>query len=111
MGHRSTAAFLQGQTGQDPNLYAAKESLHEAGFAVDIKWSLLQENMKEKVVQAARNESISWGGEFSKRKEPWHFYKEVPGGRAKRTEYIEKAQSQFISSVINRVFSCIAPVL
>ncbi|GAI22832.1 unnamed protein product [marine sediment metagenome] len=28
-------------------------------------------------------------------KEPWHFNKEVPGGREKRPEFIRRAQSQF----------------
>jgi RHS repeat-associated protein len=101
----------QAELSKDPSLYAAKESLHEAGFAIDIKWALIPENMKGQAVQLAKKQGLSWGGEFTKRKEPWHFYKEVPGGKGKRTEYIERAQTQFISHTINSIFLGFAPVL
>jgi RHS repeat-associated protein len=66
-------------------------SLHEAGFAVDIKWSLIPDNLKNQVVQNAKDAGLDWGGTFKKKSDPVHFYHD-PGNRAKR---IADAQKEY----------------
>jgi RHS repeat-associated protein len=93
---------------KNPNLDAAEISLHEAGFAVDIKMSQFTENKKDLIVKSAEKAGLSWGGKFISRKHPEHYYKEVPGGMEKRTEYREKAQAQAIRLVSMNIMTMIA---
>jgi len=79
-----------------PNSYPVAEpgkSLHEAGRAVDVNIAPFknQEEKWNKVVGNAKKAGLSWGGDFSSKKDPVHFYLEVPGGIGKRREYIQRA--------------------
>ncbi len=79
---------------KDPNAVTPAQvgnSLHEAGFAVDIRWSKIPEAKRQAVVQNARAAGLDWGGKFRK-PDPMHFYKEVPGGMKKRADFIKQAQ-------------------
>jgi RHS repeat-associated protein len=69
-------------------------SLHEAGFAFDVSWRRIRPEDRRTVVENARRTGLRWGGNF-KKPDPVHFYKEIPGGRAKRSVYIEGAQGDF----------------
>jgi RHS repeat-associated protein len=69
-------------------------SLHEAGFAFDISWRQIRPEDRRAVVENARQTGLRWGGNF-KKPDPVHFYKEVPGGRAKRSIYIKEAQGDY----------------
>lgn len=69
-------------------------SLHEAGFGFDISWRRIPSEDRRTVVENARQAGLRWGGNF-KKPDPVHFYKEVPGGRTKRSIYIKEAQGDF----------------
>jgi RHS repeat-associated protein len=67
-------------------------SLHEAGYAFDLKWPLIPEDQRQAVIRNAKDAGFSWGGEFD---DPEHFYIEVPGGRVNRPNYILEAQIEY----------------
>lgn len=68
----------------------AGTSLHEAGRAVDAKIRLWKKKgLQQHIIENAKAVGISWGGSFG---DPPHFFREVPGGRANRTKYIQRAQ-------------------
>jgi RHS repeat-associated protein len=69
-------------------------SLHEAGFAVDISWRPLRSNVRRTVVRNARDAGLKWGGDF-RRPDPVHYYREVPGGPRNRSQYIQEAQEAY----------------
>ena len=73
-------------------------SLHEAGFAVDVNWSRIAKENQDTVVSVALECGIKWGGKFTKKADPVHFYHEVPGGRQNRSKYIEKAQKYYANN-------------
>jgi RHS repeat-associated protein len=87
------------------------KSLHEAGFAVDIKWSLIPRNKQESVVKNASDAGLSWGGQFSQIPDPVHFFKEVPGGKGNRASQIFHAQIQNIASQFSDQFRSISAAL
>ena len=87
----------------NPNAAMPGNSLHEAGFAVDIKWARIPEKQKENVIKHAKKAGLSSGAGF---KEPWHFYKEVPGGRNNRPQYIKNAQEDFSKGVADCEPTC-----
>ncbi|HOV98335.1 MAG TPA: RHS repeat-associated core domain-containing protein [Bacteroidota bacterium] len=95
-GFRTTAR--QRDLQNDPNAIApapAGSSLHEAGFAVDIKWGQLTAQQQNTVVQNAYHAGISWGGNWHTRPENWHFYFD-PGDRTAR---IRQAQQEYQQGV------------
>jgi RHS repeat-associated protein len=65
-------------------------SLHEAGFAVDIAWSRIPQDLQPTVVANAQLAGLNWGGYFRK-PDRVHFYNS-PGGRK---QLIKKAQEQY----------------
>jgi hypothetical protein len=73
---------------------AGGNSLHEAGFAVDIRWGLLSQQQKAVVRQNAINVGLSWGGNFNN-PDPVHFYFD-PGNRSHR---IKQAQEEYQQGV------------
>lgn len=66
-------------------------SLHEAGYAVDINWRRIPENSRGLVVDAAAHAGLSWGGDFNK-PDPVHFYMNPEGSRP---DAIRDAQSTY----------------
>ena len=76
-----------------PDLASKGTSVHECGFAVDINWYSLSETQQEKVVGLATELGIEWGNSFG---EPWHFYREVPGGRDNREDYANQAMVFYV---------------
>jgi len=67
-------------------------SLHEAGWAVDIKMSVLTPNQQATVIANAAANGINWGGAFRHPKpDPVHFYID-PGHRE---EIIDEAQEDY----------------
>ena len=76
---------------------AAGNSLHEAGFAVDIRWSKVPKSQQGIVVQNATNAGLVWGGNFKHPKpDPVHFQRD-PGNRKDR---IKEAQDEYKKGAI-----------
>ena len=69
----------------------AKQSLHSCGFAVDINFRSRSEEDQRKILKAARDAGLSWGGDFKKPDWP-HFYTD-PG--FSRTEKINNSYQEF----------------
>lgn len=65
----------------------AGTSLHEASRAKVSRWR--KKGLMGQIVDNAKAVGISWGNSFG---EPWHFFREVPGGRVNRSKYIQRAQ-------------------
>jgi uncharacterized protein RhaS with RHS repeats len=65
-------------------------SLHEAGYAVDINWSRLNAQQRDTVVANASASGLSWGGNF-RAPDPVHFFSD-PGNRA---ALIQDAQARY----------------
>jgi RHS repeat-associated protein len=75
---------------------APGNSLHEAGFAVDIRWSKVPKSQQGIVVQNATNVGLVWGGNFKHPKpDPVHFQRD-PGNRKDR---IKEAQDEYNKGV------------
>lgn len=76
----------------DPNaITPATNSLHSAGFAVDVNFSTLPPEHREIVLRAAQDAGLQWGGDF-RRPDPPHFYVEPP---VERRRAIENATSDY----------------
>ena len=71
----------------------ATQSLHSCGFAVDINFKSRPADEQQKILQAARDAGLSWGGNFSRRPDWPHFYID-PG--FSRTEVIERAYRTYL---------------
>jgi hypothetical protein len=71
------------------------KSSHEAGFAVDIKWSQLTESERNIVIQIAEELGLSTGKKFLEQSEPGHIFKEVPWGKEKRPDYIKLVRLEY----------------
>jgi RHS repeat-associated protein len=67
----------------------AGNSLHEAGFAIDISWRRLTSSQQGIVLDNAKSAGLDWGGCF-KKTDPVHFYHD-PGSRDK---FIANAQKK-----------------
>jgi len=73
---------------------ASGKSLHETGFSIDVNWNSIPPDRRSEVVDNAKAAGLGWGGEF-KTPDRVHFYKEVPGGRKNRAQYIQDAQRDY----------------
>jgi hypothetical protein len=87
------------QAGLATNPYAttptrAGNSLHEAGYAVDIGWSRLTDSQQDEVLNNADIASLYWGGDFNK-PDPVHFFHD-PGHRK---QHIREAQKEYRNGV------------
>lgn len=72
-------------------------SLHEAGWAIDINWvNGLTSAQRETVLSNAREAGLSWGGNFSSPDRP-HFFQD-PGNRS---SLIQQAQKDFADGTAN----------
>jgi hypothetical protein len=70
----------------DPNaITPATNSLHSAGFAVDVNFSTLPPEHREVILRAAQGAGLQWGGDF-RRPDPPHFYVEPPIDRQRAIE-------------------------
>lgn len=69
-------------------------SLHEAGFAIDINWRSYNSAQRALILDAARGAGLSWGGTFPKY-DPVHFYYD-PGNRS---AIIPTAQDRYRSLI------------
>jgi RHS repeat-associated protein len=69
---------------------APGNSLHEAGYAVDISWNRLTAVQQDQVLDFADTAGLDWGGDF-KRPDPVHFYHD-PGNRKDK---IRDAQARY----------------
>jgi RHS repeat-associated protein len=78
---------------QYPDLASEGPSLHECGFAVDIRWYSLSETQRKDVVEIAAGLGIEWGNSFG---EAWHFYMEVPGGRDNRQSTADQSAAIYL---------------
>lgn len=66
----------------DPNaITPADNSLHSAGFAVDVNYSSLPTNQQTVIRNAAAAAGLNWGGNFHS-SDPPHFYIDPPVDRA-----------------------------
>ncbi len=80
---------------KNPNIIKrpAENSLHRAGFAIDIaNFNSLSYSDKAIVVEEANRAGLQWGNSFS---DPVHFYKEVPKGQKNRMYYIKLADEKY----------------
>jgi hypothetical protein len=65
----------------DPNaITPADNSLHSAGFAVDVNYSSLPANQRQIIRDAATAAGLQWGGDF-RSADPPHFYADPPVDR------------------------------
>ncbi len=87
---RSTAAQGGLNTGNAITPAGAGNSLHEAGYAVDISWSSLTQAQRGTVTTNATTAGLSWGGNF-RTPDNVHFYSD-PGNR---TQLIQDAQQRY----------------
>lgn len=63
----------------------ATNSLHSAGFAVDVNFSTLSPEHREVILRAAQDAGLQWGGNF-RQADPPHFYIEPPIDRGRAIE-------------------------
>ncbi len=70
----------------------AKESLHSCGFAVDINFKSRPKAEQRKILDAARDAGLDWGGNFSRKPDWPHFYID-PG--FSRKEKIDQAYQEY----------------
>ncbi len=83
----------QAELQNDPNaITPADHSLHSAGYAIDINFSVLPESQQQVILDAADQAGINWGGDFN-RPDPPHFYLEPTGGR---DEAIQNATQDYL---------------
>jgi D-alanyl-D-alanine carboxypeptidase len=76
-------------------------SLHEAGYAVDVNYSTLKnitngltgDEQRAAIRKTATEAGLKWGGVFTKKTDPPHFYHD-PGGN--RSEHIKNAQLEYL---------------
>jgi RHS repeat-associated protein len=74
----------------------ASNSLHEAGFAVDIGWRALSAAQQSVVLSNAAAAGLNWGGNF-RSPDPVHFFRD-PGDRG---QAIQDAQERYQSGSAN----------
>ena len=67
------------------------QSLHEAGFAVDVNYKSLSLNQQKAIRNAAKASGLSWGGSFKTKDVP-HFYFD-PG--TNRSALVKAAQEKY----------------
>ena len=94
---RSTAK--QAAMRKNPAKYGAitpaKNSLHSAGWAIDVNFGDYSSDVQDDILEAASAAGLSWGGDFSKR-DPVHFYTDPTGGNKKlRKKLIKQAQDDY----------------
>jgi hypothetical protein len=100
-----TEAFrtTAGQAKVEGNKYggaAPGQSLHEAGYAIDINWKKLTPAQQRLAVEIAPKYGFQWGGNLkmkSSQKEPdrLHFYMDPFSSMAERREAIRSIQEEF----------------
>jgi len=78
---------------RNPRATRPHTSLREAGFAIDISWNSNPPRLRNRVVNAGRAAGLDWGGRFPDNYDPYHFYKDVPGGPGERLKLIERAHN------------------
>jgi hypothetical protein len=76
----------------------ADQSLHSAGFAVDVNYSSLPADQREVIRNAAASAGLSWGGDF-RTADPPHFYVEPPIDRAAA---IANAARQYQEQIVHQ---------
>ena len=70
-------------------------SLHEAGFAIDINWNKLTPEQRTFSLERANVWGLSWGGGF-KKYDPIHFYVDPFKNQQQRAQAIRNAQHEFL---------------
>jgi len=93
-----TTAYQQ-KLRDDPSAYGAttpaQNSLHSAGWAIDINYRTRSESDRESIRDAADAVGLSWGGDFSK-PDTVHFFVDPTGGNQKaRKRLIKQAQKEY----------------
>jgi RHS repeat-associated protein len=73
----------------------ATNSLHSAGWAIDVNFRSRSAEDRQSILDAADASGLSWGGNFSK-PDRVHFYKDPTGGNKKlRKKLIKQAQDDY----------------
>lgn len=73
----------------------ARHSLHSAGLGVDVaSWKDMDAQTHGVVLDAAKNASLSWGGNFSK-PDPVHFYSDPGTDRRQLIDNFSRAVAAF----------------
>ena len=70
-------------------------SLHEAGFAIDINWNSLSSDQQKFALDRASAWGLKWGGDFNPY-DPVHFYVDAFKTRQERVQAIKNAQKDFM---------------
>jgi RHS repeat-associated protein len=78
----------------------AENSLHSAGWAIDINYRTRSAQDRASIRKAAAVAGLSWGGTFTKPDDVHFFIDPTGGNKKKRLKLIEQAQEQYESGDI-----------